>query len=32
MKEKMEYTVQEIGNFMDADSIKARTEIPYLKK
>mmetsp|Transcript_32270 Transcript_32270/g.40016 ORF Transcript_32270/g.40016 Transcript_32270/m.40016 type:complete len:99 (-) Transcript_32270:17-313(-) len=32
MKEKMEYTVAEIGNFMDPDSIKARTEIPFLKK
>ena len=32
MKDKMEYTVAEIGNFMDPASIKARTEIAFLKK
>ena len=31
MREKMEFTVAEIDNFMDPNSIKARTEVPFLK-
>lgn len=32
MKEKMEYTVAEIGTFMDPDSIKARTNVQIFTK
>ena len=32
MKEKMEHTTAKIGNFMDPESVKARTQFSYSNK